>query len=344
MTCFHPLDALLVTDYTLPIGAKGRRRVSFRKDSVFLATIKNSESYEDVKLPCGQCVGCRLERSRQWAIRCMHEASLHEKNCFITLTFNQEFLETRKNVWSLDYHDWRLFMMRLRKKFGKNIRYYHCGEYGQMCANCNRSLFYCDCKTAQIVVLGRPHYHACIFGFDFPDKEIFRQTPTGHILYTSKSLEDLWTDPITKMQMGFCTIGDVTFESAAYVARYIMKKITGDEEKIDAHYVRFDTGEILKPEYTTMSRRPGIAKGWIDQFMDDVYPHDFIIVNGKKCRPPRYYDGQLKTERPYTFDDIKFIREQNAEKHIDNCTSDRLKTREAVQLEAFKLLPRNKDF
>lgn len=192
MPCFHPLDALLVTDHTIPIGTKGRRRIVFDRSEISLSKFKNSESYVDQKLPCGQCVGCRLERSRQWAVRCMHEASLHSKNCFITLTFNQEFLEQRKNVWSLDYHDWRLFIKRLRNKFGtKSVRYYHCGEYGQMCANCDRSLFYCQCGTAQIVILGRPHYHACLFGFDFPDKELFRITSTGHMLYTSKILLEL---------------------------------------------------------------------------------------------------------------------------------------------------------
>lgn len=340
MTCFHPLDALLITDYTIPIGSKGRRRVAFRKDSQFLASLKNSESFEDVKLPCGQCVGCRLERSRQWAIRCMHEASLHAKNCFITLTFNPEFLETRPNVWSLDYHDWRLFMMRLRKRFGPNIRYYHCGEYGQMCANCNRSLFYCDCKTQQVVVLGRPHYHACLFGFDFDDKEVFRVTDTGHVLYTSKALEELWTDPKTGIQMGFCTIGDVTFESAAYVARYIMKKITGDQEKIDEHYVRFDTGEILKPEYTTMSRRPGIGAGWFEKYKDDVMKKDRIIMRGIAMKPPKFYDGRFELLDSVGLETVKFNREEEAKKHLDNNTPERLNVRRICKESSIKSLVR----
>lgn len=337
MPCYHPLDAVRIQTLSARPDLRhlNKYRISFKRSEF--------DAGMPIKLPCGQCIGCRLERSRQWAIRCCHEAMLHDKNCFITLTFSPEYLDTRKNQWSLDLRDWQLFMKRLRKKFGSHIRFYHCGEYGQMCANCDKSLHNCQCPSP-VHTLGRPHYHACMFGFDFPDKEIFKITPTGHILYTSKILEELWTCPKTKMQMGFCTIGDVTFESAAYVARYIMKKITGDQDKIDEHYVRFDTGEILKPEYTTMSRRSGIGRNFFDKYIDDIYPHDFVVLNGKKMRPPRYYDGILKTERPYTFDDIKQQREENASKHIDNCTPERLKVREAIQLETLKLLPRNKEY
>lgn len=246
----------------------------------------------------------------------MHEAQMHNNNSFITLTFSPEALEQRDNPWSLDVRDFQLFMKRLRKKFGNGIRFYHCGEYGEK----NR----------------RPHYHACIFGFDFPDKELWKVTKTGCKLYTSKSLEELWP-------YGFSTIGDVTFESAAYVARYIMKKITGDDAEDHYEWVDEETGEIypLKPEYNTMSRRPGIGREWIDKYIDDVYPHDYVIVNGKKCKPPTYYDGVLETTRPYEFEEVKFERVDNAEKHIDNNTPDRLKTREACQMARLKMLPRS---
>jgi hypothetical protein len=332
MACYHPLEAFRNRSID-PIGPK----IIFNPWVAF----RSSEAYDAIKLPCGQCIGCRLERSRQWAMRCCHEASLHLQNCFITLTFSPEYLDTRPNKWSLDVRDYQLFMKRFRRRFGSGIRFYHCGEYGEMCSNCDKSLFYCTCPVPS-KILGRPHYHACIFGFDFPDKELFRVTNTGHKLYISKFLDDLWTDPHTDMPMGFCTIGDVTFESAAYVARYIMKKINGDMQ--DNHYVHHSTGEILKPEYTTMSRRPGIARDFYDKYQHDIYPHDFVVFNGKKMRPPRYYDGILKTERPYTFDDIKFKREENANKHIDNNTPERLNVREQVQVESLKLLTRNKDF
>lgn len=322
MTCFHPLSAF-----------RSRVKNGDGKRDIIFNSMKAAD-HEAIKLPCGQCIGCRIDRSRQWAVRCVHEASQHSKNCFITLTFSPESLACRSNEWSLDVRDWQLFMKRLRKKFGPKIRFYHCGEYGEMCGNCNASIFSCSCGSSVRPVLGRPHYHACIFGFDFPDKELWKVI-NGQNLYISRSLQELWPH-------GFSTIGDVTFESAAYVARYIMKKINGG--RAEDHYVRYDTGEVLKPEYTTMSRRPGIAREWIDKYVDDVYPHDFVIINGKKYRPPRYYDGILKTERPYTFDEVKHIRECNAERHVDNCTPERLNARELVQLQAFKLLPRNKEF
>lgn len=323
MPCFHPLNAYIVTNLNT-----GSREVKFYEPRPSATT-----TFLPRKLPCGRCIGCRLERSRQWAVRCCHEAETHKQNCFITLTFSPEYLEQRENPWSLDVRDFQLFMKKFRYKYGKNIRFYHCGEYGEMCKNCDRSLFYCQCLKPE-KTLGRPHYHAAIFGFDFPDKEIYKVTPSGNTLYTSKSLSELWP-------YGFSTIGDLTFESAAYVARYIMKKINGD--MAEEHYVHHKTGEILKPEYTTMSRRPGIGRAWLDTYNSDVYPRDFVVINGKKCKPPRYYDNRLKTERPYTFDDIKYKREENAKKHLDNSTPERLNVREAVQAESLKLLTRNKE-
>ena len=153
-----------------------------------------------LNVPCGQCIGCRLEYSRQWAIRCMHEAQLHESNAFITLTYADEHLPQDR---SLDKREFQLFIKRLRKSIQpQRLRYFHCGEYGAK--------------------LGRPHYHACLFGFDFPDKELQRYSKTGEKLYRSDLLDSAWQNK------GWALIGEVTFQSAAYVARYITKKITGE--------------------------------------------------------------------------------------------------------------------
>lgn len=299
MTCFHPLTGFRSTvkndNGKFPIVFDARRA----RDDLSL------------NLPCGQCVGCRLERSRQWAVRCAHEASLYEHNCFITLTYNDENLPTDK---SLNLVHFQLFMKRLRKKYGSKIRFYHCGEYGEN--------------------FGRPHYHACIFNFDFQDKILFT-CREGINLYTSESLQKLWG-------MGFTSVGDVTFQSAAYVARYIMKKVNGAQA--DDHYTYIDpeTGEISwrKPEYTTMSRRPGIASGWFDKYHRDVYPGDFVVMNQKKIKPPKFYDMKLEKLNPYEFDEIKFQRELDAKKYVDNNTPDRLKVREAVQNERLSRLKR----
>lgn len=306
MACFHPITAW----YSKFKNPSGKRSLVFNP--------KFAEQRDDpIDIACGQCVGCRLERSRQWAIRCVHEASLYESNCFITLTFSPDALQQRENEWSLDVRDYQLFMKRLRKKYGSKIRFFHCGEYGEKHK--------------------RPHYHACLFNFDFPDKKLWR-TVNGNNLYISESLCDLWP-------YGFSTIGDVTFESAAYVSRYIMKKVTGSAADEHYHWVDEETGETkpLKPEYTTMSRRPGIGKGWFDKYESDVFPDDFVVINGKKMRPPKYYDSLLEQTRPFEFDYIKDQRKIKALDFQDNNTHDRLEVREKVQLARLEKLPRNHD-
>lgn len=265
-----------------------------------------------VTIPCGQCIGCKLERSRQWAIRCVHEASLYDKNCFITLTYRDEKLPKNN---SLEVPAFQNFMKRLRKRFGAGIRFFQCGEYGEK--------------------FQRPHYHACLFNFDFPDRELF-QIRDGTRLYTSKALEELWTD-------GFSTIGDVTFESAAYVARYVTKKLTGDKAIDHYNVVDHKTGEILierKPEYVTMSRRPGIGKPWLDKFNTDVYPGDFVVMDGKKMRPPKYYDSKFELDDPETFRKIKAQRKRQVIETAHNATWERLAVREEIQRQKFSLLRR----
>ena len=254
-------------------------------------------------IPCGQCVGCRLERSRQWAVRCVHEASLHEDNCFITLTYNNESLPEDGSLNKKHFQD---FMKRLRKKYkNKKIRYYHCGEYGD--------------KNF------RPHYHAIIFGLQFDDQKLFTVN-NGEKLYTSEKLEKLWP-------FGFSTIGTVTFESAAYVARYVMKKVNGKNAKNHYERVNNDTGEIynLVSEYNTMSRRPGIAAGWFDKYKDDVYPSDNIHLREKTFRPPKFYDKMYEHLMPNEMEKIKKQRMKNMAKHANDNTAERLAVKEQVK-------------
>jgi len=218
-------------------------------------------------VPCGRCIGCRLERSRQWAVRCMHEASLYEDNCFITLTYSEKYLPPGGSLLKSDFQK---FMKRLRRRFSSSsIRFYHCGEYGE-------NTF-------------RPHYHALLFNFDFVDKVLWSERGSFRV-YRSAVLEDLWS-------LGRSEIGSVTFESAAYVARYITKKVTGDNA--ESHYRVVDSDGVIVdrlPEYSTMSLRPGIGKGWYDKFKSDVYPSDEVIVGGRPSLPPKYYDSLLYKE------------------------------------------------
>lgn len=208
------------------------------------------------------------------------------------------------------------FMKRLRFAHPQQkIRFFHCGEYGEK--------------------LGRPHYHACLFNFDFDDKILLKKV-NDIPLFTSPTLEKIWGK-------GFVSVGNVTFESAAYVARYIMKKINGDESDQHYEYINPLDGNTYQrdPEYTTMSRRPGIAHEWFNQFKNDVYPDDFIVINNRKVRPPRYYDELLKTQNPETFDMIKFERVINAMEHEHENTTERLDVKERILKSKLKHLPRN---
>ncbi len=284
MPCYHPLDA--GRDRAGKITFDSRKTVGF-----------------SMKLPCGQCRGCRLERSRQWAMRCVHEASLYEDNCFITLTYSDEFLPLDGSLVKKHFQD---FMKRLRARFcERRIRFFHCGEYGAK--------------------YRRPHYHACLFNFDFADKQMFKVS-NGHRLYTSDDLALCWP-------FGISSVGALTFESAAYVARYIMKKITGDAA--DDHYrgVHSETGELtaLLPEYTTMSRRPGIGRDWYERFRGDVYPGDDVVLRGRSMRPPRYYDCLYELEEPEDFARIKAERVRAGYRAKDDCTPERLAVRERCQ-------------
>lgn len=237
---------------------------------------------------------------------------MHLENCFITLTYNDDNLPADRSV---NVREFQLFMKRLRKRHGPGIRFFHCGEYGEE--------------------FQRPHYHACLFGHDFFDKELWR-VRDGVSLYVSRELERLWP-------FGFSSIGDVTFNSAAYVARYIMKKVTGPLSEDHYEFVDPETGEIFqrRPEYTTMSRRPGIGSTWIQKYHSDAYPGDFVIMNGKKIKPPKAYDKWFEHEYPSDFRKLRAKRLANAKEHSDNNTPERLRVRKTVQEARLKLLPRN---
>jgi hypothetical protein len=183
---------------------------------------------------------------------------------------------------------------------------------------------------------GRPHFHACLFGIDFDDKKLWKRTSAGSNLYTSKNLEILWP-------FGYSSIGDVTFESAAYVARYIMKKVTGKNAKDHYTEINPETGEITtrKPEFTKMSLKPGIGYEWYKQYTSDVYPHDYVVVRGKKVKPPKYYDKKYKIDNPYEFDELLYIREMSAKLHTADNTPERLAVKEQVTKAKLQKLKRN---
>ena len=176
--------------------------------------------------------------------------------------------------------------------------------------------------------MGRPHYHAIIFGLELNDLEYYKEN-NGNKLYTSEFLTDTWG-------RGHVTIGQVTFESSSYVARYIMDKITGEQAEYH-YYTRTDyaTGEFIElhPEFIRMSNRPGIASEWYEKYKNDIYNNDegtVIIRGGIKTTPPRYYEEKYHEEEPDKLHIIKQRRKLKAEANKKDNTNIRLKTKEII--------------
>lgn len=271
--CTSPLYGIRVLDYDT--GALTVKVIGSRKTAMnFLPEefLKNTGGRGDLlKLPCGQCMECRIAKAREWSIRLLHESFLHERNCFITLTYDDEHLPSNG---SLNYDDCQKFLKRLRKfldeNFGRKIRFYACGEYGTMSM--------------------RPHFHLIVFGEDFSfDRKIW-SVRHGNKLFRSASLERLWT-------YGYSSIGSVSYDSVMYVARYVTKKIKGD---IAVFYY-----DGLEPEFARMSRRPGIGHDFVVKFSQDIYNFDEVIVGKLKLRPPAYYDKLFADAHPVEFVAIK---------------------------------------
>lgn len=234
-------------------------------------------------------------------MRCLHEASLYPLNCFITLTYDDKHLPHRSQ---LHYpHVQKFFKRLLKHRQGEFFRRFAVGEYGGD--------------------NGRPHYHAIVFNHDFGDKKPFRLLDDNPELFTSKKLEDLWG-------MGLCTTGNVTFESAAYVARYCVKKVTG--KGAEDHYRRYDEqGEYqLEPEFMHCSLKPGIGAPWLKKWHTDVYPHDYVTINGKEVKPPKYYDRIYQQNEPDDYEWLKYQRGLEAAERADDNTYERLEVKAEV--------------
>lgn len=246
------------------------------------------------------------------AVRCMHEASQWEASSFVTLTYDPERLKS----WSLDYRDFQLFMKRARHVLGR-IRFFMCGEYG--------------------AEGHRPHFHALLFGAHFSDRKVLKQLPGGSVLYSSAQLDSLWTH-------GFTSIGDVTMQSAQYVARYAQKSLVPGENNwkrrdCRKHAVDAETGEtwLQVPEFIRMSLKPGIGASWFKRYGADVFGTqaepglDRVVVDGVEAKPPKYYDTLLGRESEYRLEYVKFVRELDALRRGDSeLTPSRLMQREAV--------------
>lgn len=283
VSCYRPLKA-----FRTPTG-------------VVFQELHRHDIVGDIELPCGQCIGCRMRRASDWALRVMHESSCWPANCFVTLTYARDCLPPESSLCHVDF---QLFMKRVRKHFRVPVRFYMCGEYGPL----NQ----------------RPHYHACLFNVDFrSDRVPSGKSASGAVFYDSALLSRLWGH-------GRVSVQDLERETAGYCARYIMKKVLGPAAKQAYSFVD-DDGVIheRKPEYAAMSLKPGIGAKWFEKFGRDVYPHDFVVAGGLKFSPPRYYDKLLKRSKA-DMDGLVFARELRArDARVDN-TDDRRHVREVV--------------
>jgi hypothetical protein len=328
MGCNNPLTGYRSKN----LNENGKRPIVWKE--------KDSDGEGPIQLPCGQCSECRLTYSRQWALRCYHESQLHEDNSFITLTYAPEHLPEDHSIHKEALQD---FFKKLRYEldvlYGKSptgeyyangnpkyrpnkpIRYFACGEYGE--SN------------------NRPHYHAIIFGFDFPDKQLHTKQ-NDNLLFKSELLQKCWP-------YGFSLIGNVTFQSAAYVARYVMKKRKGKPDYVDKHgktneeyYMLCDkeTGEVhqLEPEFCIMSRRPGIGREWLTKYKGDTDKDYVTLATGGKYKIPKYYDSILEEIDPIGYLERK---EKRLEKinPMDN-TFERLRVKEKVKDAQIQMLKR----
>ncbi|WGL31143.1 replication initiator protein [Dipodfec virus UOA04_Rod_742] len=373
MTCFNPIKAF----YPLELDAEGKRKLLFyknryhkcftsakwlylseqfalddcTKDSIIGRYNELIDKYEapynypifydfdgkecglNINLPCGKCVGCRLDYSRMWATRSVNEAFMHNhySNCsFVTLTFNPEMLNRRNNPNSLNKVAFRSWIKRLRKavysQYGATFRYMVCGEYGA-----KRS---------------RPHYHMIIYGFNFPDKKVWKYNKVKGkdvIYYRSEFLENIWRPAHSSDSYGFSVIGNVNFETSAYVARYITKKVCPKHPSFLKEY------KGKEVEFLLTSRKPGLGFEYLNKFYKDIFNHGYVTLpNGFKAPIPRFYYNKLE-ELDNDLYSIYSINKFN--KMLDNLivedlnsTTERLKVREELKKYNLDKLTREYEF
>ncbi len=268
-------------------------------------TFNKTGTSQKLEVACGQCFGCRVDHALMWSIRITHEAAMHADdhgNSWLTLTYDPEHLPSDL---SLRPSDVSKFIRALRKKHKHKIRYFYCGEYGE---------------------LGRPHYHLCLFNHTFNDVQLFKDDE-GLYTYTSPTLEKLW-------RHGFSTVQPLSYRNAAYTAGYVFEKITG--QKARDHYLRCDDYGVafwIRPEYIRMStgntknKHQGLGAGFYEKFKTDFFPSDQCPVPGKGVmqQVPRYYQNILQSEDPGTLELVKDARDTYFNKHKGDFTPKRLK-------------------
>ena len=277
---------------------KGYRTASGKV--VFAELKKHGDQFMYTEVPCGQCARCRESQAQDWSLRCMQEAALHKHNCFVTLTYEDEHLPPRGQ---LRYKDFQLFIRYLRRYTGRRIRYFVAGEYGER--------------------NNRPHFHALLFDYDFPDKTPGRLLASGMQLYTSALASKCWRN------RGFVGIGSVTPASASYCVGYLFKRRTG--AWAEEHYKRVDdSGEYsMVAEFASMSRKPGIGLDFAVKYAADIFPRGSCEFGGMTVPLPKYYVKKFKEAAPHMYEEYKASQEARAEARSEDNTEERLIVKDA---------------
>lgn len=273
MSCTQPLYALRLGALN-PVTGKERIKVlPHRAGDDYFSLCERYGKDRIIPLPCGKCSSCIEARSKSWAIRCLCEASLYEKNCFLTLTYNNKCLPN-----GLCKKDLQLFIKRLRDhNLDVQIRYFGCGEYGTHTK--------------------RPHYHLIVFGYWPEDAKFECMSNSGDgAFYSSRSLQDIWP-------FGFISVGECSYASCAYVARYCQKKLKNPDNK----------------EFTIMSLKPGIGTRYFEEHYQQIYRYDAIFGDFGRTlrhRPSRYFDKLLERCEPSVFQHLKEARISSANSQV----------------------------
>lgn len=290
MSCYRPLNAYRDRRGVVKIGEGG------------------SFAVESFQVPCGRCIGCKMDRARSWAIRISHEAQLYDSSRFATFTYSDNHLPGSK---SLVYRHFQLFMKRLRKRVSgcsvgpegdRPLRFFCAGEYGTR--------------------RKRPHFHAILFNLRLEDEVAWHNGSRY-----SSLLERLW-------KLGSVQLDEVNASTAAYVAGYCHKKVYGQAAGMHYEVVDRETGEVTsvrRPEFIAMSNRPGIGAWWYRRYKNDLFPMDAAVVEGKRWKVPRYYWERFRKDAdPALVEELEYGRFLRAQESRAESTPERRAVREEV--------------
>lgn len=325
MSCYHPFEAIDWTDKYSDFGEP--RRISFTVPMDKRAELKRQGRL--LSLPCRHCVGCRLDKSREWANRCLMELSYHDTGWFVTLTYDDEHLPRNPALDHdtgeiLSFHaslvksDLQKFIKRLRKN-GQEIRYYAAGEYGTQTY--------------------RPHYHLIMFGLKLDDLESHGRNVQGDAYFTSQYISKYWP-------YGFNIVAPITWQTCAYTARYVMKKATHGFDKT------FYDKAGIEPEFQTMSLKPAIGARYMYDH-PEIFDHAHFYVTtpdgGRKMYLPEYFKKKYAESHPHEAYErsLKAIAEKEVQEHLKMMLTDKdyydiLKTEEDAKIRRLtSSLPRN---